>query len=180
VNPFWGTKLTGKVGKTTMGFMSAYDETPPEIDNPWEDEPDVTDYRGLVNVFRLKQDLYSESHIGFILIDKEMGHSWKSITHNYNRVAGFDGHFKFWNNYRISFQTVGSQTKWGSEKTGLVPAMSFNFIRLQPDTRGFRGFLGLFPPERHPLPQHPCGVCFPPDERVHRGHPAFAPIQKNL
>jgi hypothetical protein len=129
VNPLWGTKLTGKVGKLTMGFMSAYDETPPEIDNPWEDEPDVEDYRGLVNVFRLKQDLYSESHVGFILTDKEMGPSWKNLTNNYNRVAGFDGHFKLWNYYRVSLQIVGSQTKWGSEKTDLVPAVSFNFSR---------------------------------------------------
>jgi hypothetical protein len=129
VNPFWGTKLSGKVGKLTMGFMSAYDETPSEIDNPWEEEPDLTGYRGLVNVFRLKRDLYSESHIGFILTDKEMDPSWKNITNNYNRVAGFDGHFKLWNYYRLSFQVVGSQTKWGSEKTDLVPAMSFNFSR---------------------------------------------------
>ena len=75
--------------------MSAYDETPPEIDNPWEDEPDIEDYRGFVNVFRLKRDLYSESHVGFILTDKEMGSSWKNLTNNYNRVAGFDWHFKF-------------------------------------------------------------------------------------
>ena len=129
VNPLWGTKLTGKVGKLTMGFMSAYDETPPEIDNPWEDEPDVEGYRGLVNVFRLKRDLYSESHIGFIMTDKEMGPSRKNLTSNYNRVAGFDGHFKFGNYYQASFQIVGSQTKWGGEKTGLVPAVSFNFSR---------------------------------------------------
>lgn len=129
VNPLWGTKLSGKVGKITMGFMSAYDETPPEIDNPWEEEPDLTGYRGLVNVFRLKQDLYSESHIGFILTDKEMGSSWKTLTRNYNRVAGIDGHFKLWNYYRLSFQIVGSQTKWKNEKTGTVPAISFNFSR---------------------------------------------------
>jgi hypothetical protein len=129
VNPFWGTKLTGKVGKITMGFMSAYDETPAQIDNPWEEEPEIENYRGLVNVFRLKQDLYSESHIGFILTDKEMGSSWKNLTNNYNRVAGFDGHFKLWNYYRFSFQIVGSQTKWREDKTDLVPAMSFNFSR---------------------------------------------------
>jgi hypothetical protein len=129
VNPLWGTKLTGKVGKITMGFMSAYDETPAQIDNPWEEEPDLTGYRGLVNVFRLKQDLYSESHIGFILTDKEMGPSWKNLTNNYNRVAGFDGHFKFWNHYQASFQIVGSQTKWRGEKTDFVPALSFNFSR---------------------------------------------------
>jgi len=129
VNPLWGTKLSGKVGKTTIGFMSAYDETPAEIDNPWESEPDITGFRSLVNVFRVKRDLYSESHIGFILTDKEMGLSWNNITNNYNRVAGFDGHFKFLNNYRIAFQILGSQTKWGNEKTGIVPAMSFNFSR---------------------------------------------------
>jgi hypothetical protein len=129
VNPLWGAKLTGKVGKLTMGFMSAYDETPPEIDNPWEEEPDLTGYRGLVNVFRLKQDLYSESHIGFMLTDKEMGGSWENITSNYNRVAGFDGHFKFLNSYQASFQIVGSQTRWKNEKTDFVPAMSFNLSR---------------------------------------------------
>ena len=129
VNPLWGTRLTGKVGKITMGFISAYDETPPEIDNPWEDEPDLTGYKALVNVFRLKRDLYPESHIGLILIDKEMGLSWGNITDNFNRVAGVDGHFKFLNNYRFSFQIAGSDTKWKSEKTGFVPAMSFNLSR---------------------------------------------------
>lgn len=129
VNPLWGTRLTGKVGKITMGFISAYDETPPEIDNPWEDEPDLTGYKALVNVFRLKRDLYPESHIGFILTDKEMGLSRSNITDNFNRAAGVDGHFKFLNNYRLSFQFVGSQTKWKNEKTGFVPAMSFNFSR---------------------------------------------------
>lgn len=129
VNPLWGIKLSGKVGKTTIGFTSAYDETPSEIDNPWESEPDLTGFRSLVNVLRVKRDLYSESHIGFILTDKEMGLSRSDITNNYNRVAGFDGHFKFLNNYRIAFQILGSQTKWGNEKTGIVPAMSFNFNR---------------------------------------------------
>ncbi|MDH4218854.1 MAG: hypothetical protein OEY18_08800 [Candidatus Aminicenantes bacterium] len=109
--------------------MSAYDETPSEIDNPWESEPDLTGFRSLVNVFRVKRDLYSESHIGFVLTDKEMGLSWNDITKNYNRVAGFDGHFKFLNNYRIAFQILGSQTKWGNEKTRIVLATSFTFSR---------------------------------------------------
>ncbi len=129
INPLWGIKLTGKVGKVTMGFMSAYDETPAEIDNPWEEEPDLTGFTALVNVFRLKRDLYPESHIGFILTDKEMGLSWSHITDNFNRTAGVDGHFKFLNNYLFSFQIAGSQTQWKGDKTGFVPAMSFNFSR---------------------------------------------------
>jgi len=127
VNPMWGTKLTGKIGKTTLGFLSAYDETPPDIDIPLgEDAPEQEAARGFVNVFRLKQDLFSESHIGFILTDKETGDSWNSITKNYNRVAGIDGHFKFKEHYRFSFQVVGSASKVENEKTSFVPAMNFN------------------------------------------------------
>ncbi len=94
VNPLWGTKLTGKIGKTTIGFLSAYDENPTFIDFPganFEYEIEDAKSRALVNVFRVKRDLFEESYIGFILTDKELGNSWNSLTRNYNRVAGFDG-----------------------------------------------------------------------------------------
>ncbi|MFQ6038894.1 MAG: DUF5916 domain-containing protein, partial [Candidatus Aminicenantales bacterium] len=129
VNPLWGTKLTGKIGKTTVGFLSAYDETPTGIDIPAEEEIDLENSRSLVNVFRLKQDLYSESHIGFIFTDKEVGRSWNSLTTHFNRVAGVDGHFKIGTTYRLSFQVVGSQSRVGKDKTGIVPALNFNFSR---------------------------------------------------
>jgi len=131
VNPLWGTKLTGKIGKTTIGFLSAYDENPPEIDIPganykYENEANS---RALVNVLRVRRDLFAESYIGFILTDKEMGTSWDSLTNNYNRVAGIDGHFKFNNFYRMSFQVIGTQSKVGLEKTDFIPALSFSFSR---------------------------------------------------
>lgn len=131
VNPIWGTKLTGKIGKTTIGFLSAYDENPPEIDIPganyeYEDEDKS---RSLVTVLRVRRDLFEESYVGFILTDKEMGSSWDSLTNNYNRVAGFDGQFKFNNFYRMAFQIIGSQSKVGQTKTDFVPALSFSFSR---------------------------------------------------
>ena len=130
VNPLWGTKLTGKIGKTTIGFMSAYDENPTEIDFPGaEYENEEAEYKALVNVFRVRRDVFTESYIGFILTDKEMGNSWNSLTNNYNRVAGIDGQFKFKNFYRMSFQIIGSQSKVGLEKTDFVPALSFSFSR---------------------------------------------------
>jgi len=128
VNPLWGTKLTGKIGKTTIGFMSAYDENPTEIDIPGAAyENEEAEYKSLVNVFRVRRDLFSESYIGFILTDKELGNSLDSLTNNYNRVAGIDGQFKFKNFYRMSFQIIGSQSKVGLEKTDFVPALSFSF-----------------------------------------------------
>jgi hypothetical protein len=55
-----------------------------------------------------------------------MGNSWNSLFSNYNRVAGIDGHFKFLEYYRFSFQALGSMTKTGTEKTDFVPALNFN------------------------------------------------------
>lgn len=133
VDPQWGGKLTGKIGKTTLGFLSTYDLNPRDIhisseSDDEEDEEENGDL-ALVNVFRLKRDLFPESYIGFILTDKEMGFSWGNITQNYNRVAGVDGHFKFLNIYRFSFQVVGSKTKVGIEETDIIPAMTFSLNR---------------------------------------------------
>jgi hypothetical protein len=126
-NPIWGAKLTGKIGKTTIGFLSAYDEDPGAIEIPLDDDTAEQEFsRGLINVFRLKRDLFAESHIGFIITDRETGNSSNSISTNFNRVAGIDGHFKFNNYYRFAFQILGSQSKVGDEKTDFVPAMNFS------------------------------------------------------
>jgi len=135
IDPQIGFKLTGKLGKTTIGLLSTYDNNPPGI-KIYEEEEDEEDeeeeenpYKAVVNVFRLKRDLFAESYIGFIVTDKEMGLSWDSISSNYNRVAGVDGHFKFQNYYRFSFQILSSQSKWENKKTDFVPAMKFNLSR---------------------------------------------------
>jgi hypothetical protein len=131
VNPAFGTKLTGKTGKTSLGFLSAYDETPTYIDIPMDGDIESLQQnnRGLINIFRLKQDLYSESYIGFVLTDKETGRGWSSLTKNHNRVGGVDGHLKFDDVTRFSFQIVGSSSKVGETSTGWVPAMNFDLSR---------------------------------------------------
>jgi len=136
VNPQWGIKLTGKAGKTSIGFLSTYDKNPTDIyiqlpsdeeEQNEEEEEEDNPYKALINVLRLKRDLFPESYIGIIITDKEMGYSWNSITTSYNRVAGIDGHFKFKNYYRFSFQVLSSLSKTEDEKTDFVPAMNFNF-----------------------------------------------------
>lgn len=139
-NPEWGIKMTGKIGKTTLGFLSAFDASPTRIDIPGayedeeeeddEDEEEAVDYgSGFINILRVRQDLFSESHIGLIFTDKELGGSWNSISRNFNRVGGIDGQFKFSNYYQLAFQIVGSQSRSEGVKTGLVPAMNFSFSR---------------------------------------------------
>ncbi len=136
IDPQWGVKLTGKIGKTTLAFLSTYDKNPSGInigDSSDEDEDEEEEednpYNALISVFRLKRDLYLESHIGFIMTDKEVGRPGDSITDNYNRVLGVDGHFKFQNYYRFSFQFLSSLSKMEDKKTDFVPAMNLSFSR---------------------------------------------------
>ncbi|HZX10701.1 MAG TPA: DUF5916 domain-containing protein [Acidobacteriota bacterium] len=127
INPMWGLKLTGKVGKTSLGFLNVFDQTPSVIDIPNTSESYQEGLEhGLVNVFRLKHDIFTESYIGFILMDKETGEGWDSIFNNYNRIGGIDGNFKFKKYYRFSFQVVGSSSKVQDQETKVVPAMDFN------------------------------------------------------
>ena len=129
IDPLWGIKLTGKVGKTTIGLMSSFDENPTEIDVSHEEETESEESnKALINIFRLRQDVFSESYIGFSLADKEMGPSG-ALNQNYNRVFGFDGHFKFQKYYRLSFQFLGSQSKVGDTKSKLVPAFNISLNR---------------------------------------------------
>ncbi len=146
VNPQWGVKFTGKIGQTTLGFLSALDETPPYIDIPYSSSAlqNPSD-KALVNILRLKRDLFLESYIGFIITDKEMGGSWDSLSSNYNRVAGIDGHFKFLKYYRFSFQILSSQSKAGNKKTDFVPAMKFNLNHVSRHLNFSAGWTSIHP-----------------------------------
>jgi len=128
-NPKWGLKLSGKLGKTTVGLLSTLDETPSPIqyDDYSTDDYPLSSTRAWINVFRLKQDIYTESHLGFILTDKEMGSGWNNLSQHYNRILGVDGHFKIKRYNRLAFQIVGSQTKIGENKTDWTPATMLNF-----------------------------------------------------
>ncbi len=156
IDPLWGFKLSGKIKGSALGFLSALDTNPLAISIPDKGIESVegTSARSLVHVFRWRQDLYPESHIGFIFTDKEIGPSINQVFSDYNRVAGIDGHFKFLEANRLSFQLAGAKTKVQGHETKVVPGFSLNFSRmtrhvnlsvdytsLPPD---FEGSLGFF------------------------------------
>ncbi|MCX8159560.1 MAG: carbohydrate binding family 9 domain-containing protein [Candidatus Saccharicenans sp.] len=128
VSPVWAAKLTGKLGNTSFGVMSALDDMPPGIEIPNAPQLDENAaYRSLNNVLRLRQDLYSESYLGFFASDKEMGLAGSSIFSDYNRLAGIDGQFKLSQTNRLAFQLVGSRSRVDEIKTVLAPAWHFGF-----------------------------------------------------
>ena len=101
VDPRYGAKVTGKVGKTTLGVLVANDEAPGNLD-------DVGDpaFGKSANVLiaRARYDLYSESHIGAIVTDRE-------FLNSYSRLGGIDGQFRLSDTTSIGFRAITTQNR---------------------------------------------------------------------
>ena len=92
VQPDAALKLTGKVGRTSLGILSAADDR--------SLSPSGHD-RAFYNVFRAIRDLGGQSRIGVAYTDRVLGS-------DYNRVADLDGRIVFGDVYSASFQGAES------------------------------------------------------------------------
>ena len=119
VDPRFGGKLTGKVGRTTLGVIVADDEAAGRLDDTAHPRFGTT---AQTFVGRARYDLYSESYVGAIMTAREFGH-------DYNRVGGVDARFRLGRTHRFSFMGVGSETR--SEEYGFLrgPAFEADFTR---------------------------------------------------
>ena len=99
IDPQFGAKLTGKVGKMTMGFLAANDEGPGKLDDP--SDP-AFGHTATFAIARIRYDFRSESSIGLIVTDRE-------FVDQYSRVGGVDGQFRIGNNQRAGFRIVTSR-----------------------------------------------------------------------
>ena len=119
VDPRFGGKLTGKVGRTTLGVIVADDEAAGRLDDSAHPRFGTT---AQTFVGRARYDLYPESYVGAIMTAREFGH-------DYNRVGGIDGRFRLGRTHRFSFMGVGSETR--STEYGFLngPAFEADFTR---------------------------------------------------
>ena len=118
VDPFYGAKLTGKVGQTAIGVMYANDVAPGTVDDPTDP---VFEQSAEIFMGRVRYDLYSESHIGAIFTDRELldGHS---------RLVGIDSNFRLGDTHSIAFSAMGTDHRDldGEETTGYLLNTFFN------------------------------------------------------
>ena len=116
VDPRYGGKLTGKVGNTSFGFLVANDEAPGKLDDRTDPASGQT---AKVLLGRLRYDLYSESHIGVIVTDRE-------FLGSYSRTGGLDGVFRLGTNHRFRFTALNADRRnaAGARRTG--PLFDFN------------------------------------------------------
>jgi TolB-like protein len=101
IDPRFGAKLTGKVGRTTIGVVAADDEAAGRFDDRNDPRFGTT---AQTFVGRARYDLYAESYLGGIMTSREFGHE-------YNRVGGVDGRFRFGRTHRVGFLAVASDTR---------------------------------------------------------------------
>ncbi len=113
-NPLFAVKLSGKVKKLDIGFISAYDENTPFIIPLTERSFFFSSNKNSIsNILRLKYDMGGENYLGFIFSDREeSADSSKAFGFTgFNRNYGFDGKFNFSSNYYLTFQVLGNNTK---------------------------------------------------------------------
>jgi hypothetical protein len=98
VDPDYGAKLTGQIGRVSLGALTANDRAPGRV----EDSSDPAfDHTAQTFIGRALVDLYAESNVGAIFTDREFldGHS---------RTFGLNGNFRFSPTISGDLTAVGS------------------------------------------------------------------------
>ncbi|MCP5051500.1 MAG: carbohydrate binding family 9 domain-containing protein [bacterium] len=105
-DPDWGVKLTGKEGKHAVAFFTAQDHVTNLIFPSSQGSfPQAFKMSNQSTALRYRFDMGRASNMGVVLTDRE-GDDY------FNRVAGIDGDFWFTKSDRITFQFLGSQTRY--------------------------------------------------------------------
>ena len=144
VDPKFGGKLTGKIGRTTFGVLVANDEAPGRVDNRADS---AFGQSAQVAIGRVRYDLYSESYVGAIVTNRE-------FLQSSNRVVGVDSRFLLGSVHRLTVMAAATQdeSQSGVRRTGT--AFDVNLTRLgrglsytishanyTPDFRSATGFI---------------------------------------
>ena len=98
VDPRYGAKLSGKIGKTTVGLLVANDEAPGKVDNRQDAAFGRT---AQFIVGRARYDLYRESTASVIFTDRE-------FMSQHSRAIGGDGDFAFGRTHRFFARVIAT------------------------------------------------------------------------
>ena len=101
VDPLYGAKLTGKIGRTTVGLLYTNDEAPGNVDDASDSAFGQTSQ---TFIGRARYDLYSESHIGAIVTNRD-------FLDSYSRLGGLDADLRLGQTHSIGIRAVGTERR---------------------------------------------------------------------
>ena len=111
VDPDAAVKLSGKVGKTSFGFLAASDAAPGNYSEDERNDPVISgriepfvDKNAMFGVLRIKRDIGGEHNLGFTA-------TARTFPMNRNFVGGFDGSFKLNPKTVLNFQILGTHSR---------------------------------------------------------------------
>jgi hypothetical protein len=105
VDPDYGAKLTGQVGRFTLGALTANDRAPGRVDDTLDPAFDQT---AQTFIGRAKYDLYAESSLGTMFTDRE-------FLDGYSRLVSVDGTFRLSPTISGGLNVAGTRQKGSGE-----------------------------------------------------------------
>jgi hypothetical protein len=111
VDPDFAAKLTGKVGKTSFGFLAASDNAPGNYSDDERNDPfirprinEFLDKNAFFSVLRVKRDFGKSNNVGFF-------GTARVFPKNRNFTGGFDGTFKLDDQTVMTFQALATHSR---------------------------------------------------------------------
>ncbi len=107
IDPDFATKLTGKIGKNSFGFMVASDNGPGNFSEDESLQPANREFlkkNALFSVLRVKRDFGKENHIGFF-------GTYRSFPEQKNFLGSVDARIKINPKLTGQFQVVGTNSR---------------------------------------------------------------------
>ena len=129
VAPEAALKVSGKVGGTNIGVLSAVDDGDATL---------AGSANPIFNIMRLRRDVGPGSTLGMVYTDRIQGG-------DYNRVVGIDSRQRFGTRYLLSSQVATSFTGVGAENMDGRPLWDFNFSQSGRSSGFSTRFQGIHP-----------------------------------
>ena len=104
-DPAFTAKLTGRMGRTSIGFLTAHDENTPYMIPLEEKSLIVNSGKSTVNVLRGTRAFGDNSMVGFIVTDRRLEGGGSGT------IAALDGRIRLSKNYSVEGQFIASHTR---------------------------------------------------------------------
>jgi len=106
IDPSWGVKVTGKEGANALGIYVARDEVTHLIfPGSQESDSETFEMQSTATVLRYRRDVLDSSTVGFLFTNRGGGDY-------HNRLYGFDGQLRLTSTDTVTFQVLGSSTRY--------------------------------------------------------------------